>query len=402
VVVLGAGIQGVCASLALEQRGWTVTLLDRWPTPMQGASVRGEGKLHLGYVYGNDPGRATATLMVDGALQFSRVVDRLVPTAIDWTQLRSRPFRYAVLDDSMVPVDELVEHYAWVDEVVSAALADGLRYAGLAEVPRAHALVSPEDHGFEQVQAAFATGEVAIDPMVLRAHLVGALHAGAVDFVGGTVVQGVERTAKGFVVSAETPDGGAGSHPADVVVNCLWDGRLAVDRTLGIEPPRPWIHRLKYGVHGTVPRSAPKPPSTTLVLGPFGDVVQHAGGRVYASWYPECMAATSTELEVPTSWASATSAPGWQGRHHEIACATVEALGVHVPALRALQVDLVAAGVIVAWGETDIDQQDSHLHHRHQIGVHDHGDGHLSVDTGKLATAPLFAEQVADRLGRPC
>jgi glycerol-3-phosphate dehydrogenase len=58
----------------------------------------------------------------------------------------------------------------------------------------------------------------------------------------------------------------------------------------------------------------------------------------------------------------------------------------------------VAAGVVVAWGDSDIDKPDSELHRRLDIGVHDH-DGYLSVDTGKLTTAPLFAAKVADVLG---
>ena len=57
-LVLGAGIQGTCAALALTTTGWNVTVLDRSAEPMMGTSRRGECKLHLGYVYGNDPGRA--------------------------------------------------------------------------------------------------------------------------------------------------------------------------------------------------------------------------------------------------------------------------------------------------------------------------------------------------------
>jgi hypothetical protein len=184
-----------------------------------------------------------------------------------------------------------------------------------------------------------------------------------------------------------------------VVVNCLWEGRLAIDATMGIAPPRPWIYRLKYGVHGTLPAGAPLPPSTTIVLGPYGDVVRHAGGRIYASWYPDCLAGTSTDLTTPPSWASATAGTAAPDVLDALATATVKALAEHVPAVQGLQVDLVAAGVIVAWGETDIDELDSELHRRHAIGVHDHGD-YLSVDTGKLTTAPLFAQRVADLLDR--
>jgi hypothetical protein len=45
---------------------------------------------------------------------------------------------------------------------------------------------------------------------------------------------------------------------------------------------------------------------------------------------------------------------------------------------------------------TDVDDAGSQLHRRTRVGVS--GDGvYLSVDPGKLTTAPLFAVEAADR-----
>jgi len=57
----------------------------------------------------------------------------------------------------------------------------------------------------------------------------------------------------------------------------------------------------------------------------------------------------------------------------------------------------VRGGVIVAWGSTDIDDQASELHRRHDIGVHSYGRYH-SIDPGKLTMAPYFAKVCADRI----
>ncbi len=57
----------------------------------------------------------------------------------------------------------------------------------------------------------------------------------------------------------------------------------------------------------------------------------------------------------------------------------------------------VGGGVIVAWGETDIDDPASGLHERHAIGPRSHGRYH-SVDTGKLTMAPRFGKLAADRI----
>lgn len=60
----------------------------------------------------------------------------------------------------------------------------------------------------------------------------------------------------------------------------------------------------------------------------------------------------------------------------------------------------MAAGVIVAWGDTDIDSPSSALHGRDEIGVPEHG-AHRSVDTGKRtyvanvrALPPLVTEVI--------
>jgi hypothetical protein len=55
------------------------------------------------------------------------------------------------------------------------------------------------------------------------------------------------------------------------------------------------------------------------------------------------------------------------------------------------------AGVIFAWGSTDIPDRASGLHARHAIGPQSHGRYH-SVDTGKLTMAPYFAKMVADQI----
>ena len=54
-------------------------------------------------------------------------------------------------------------------------------------------------------------------------------------------------------------------------------------------------------------------------------------------------------------------------------------------------------GVIFAWGQTDIDDAESGLHRRCEIGPRSRG-RYTSVDTGKLTMAPLFASQVAENV----
>ena len=68
VVVLGAGLTGATAALALARAGVNVVLIDQDQQPMNRASLRNEGKIHLGFVFANDHTLATARLMIEGAL----------------------------------------------------------------------------------------------------------------------------------------------------------------------------------------------------------------------------------------------------------------------------------------------------------------------------------------------
>ncbi len=76
-----------------------------------------------------------------------------------------------------------------------------------------------------------------------------------------------------------------------------------------------------------------------------------------------------------------------------------EAFDQVAPGLRETTIDSVAGGVIFSWGETDIDDLDSELHRRNDIGPAWH-DGYITVNTGKFTTAPLFAQRIVDMLAQ--
>src|SRR5690242_16248794 len=74
--ILGGGMQGCCCALALAARGAQVTVFDKNDRLLSRAAVANEGKIHLGYMYANDPSRLTARMMVKGALAFAPFLAR--------------------------------------------------------------------------------------------------------------------------------------------------------------------------------------------------------------------------------------------------------------------------------------------------------------------------------------
>jgi hypothetical protein len=67
------------------------------------------------------------------------------------------------------------------------------------------------------------------------------------------------------------------------------------------------------------------------------------------------------------------------------------------PGLKKSKPYRVDAAAIVAYGRTDVDDNESLLHDRTKIGLKTYGGNYHSIDTGKLTTTPMFAvESVAN------
>ncbi len=399
VVVLGAGLAGVCTALALRRRGRRVTIIDQAADCLQRASLRNEGKIHLGLVYANDPSARTAALMLEAAFRFDRAVEGLVGRPVDWAGLRSSAFRYAVLPASLRTPSDLRLAYATLQARHDQLAHDeSLTYLGTRPSALWWPLPEPAAHqwlGPGVSTGVVATAEVALDLPRFCELLRAALgSAEGVERRWCHRVDDVERTAGGYRLRGRTPTGEPWSMRAGVVVNCLWEDRMRLDARLGFRPSRPWVHRLKYRLLGELPPALRGLPSFTLVLGPFGDIVTWPSGRAYLSWYPTCLRGWSSELTVPESWQPACDGEVEPRVARDVAAGALEALDRVVPGLGAMTIDTVDAGIITAWGATDIEDPASGLHERHEVGPWA-AEGWVSFDTGKLTTAPLFAERAA-------
>ena len=396
VGVLGAGLQGICAALALLERGHHVVLIEQDAHPMGRASLRNEGKIHLGFIYANDPSFRTAQLMLTSALQFAPLLDRWLPGRFNWNRLRSAPFVYLVMRDSLIEPESLFAHY----EKVAASAAEAAGSGSYLSRPLGRLwqrIPLPPFVDPDRVAAAVATEEVAIDVGECRRIVCEALQSrSGLDRRYGCRVERVQRCGKGFHVSAVDRDGGEQRIAADVIVNCLWDSRLAIDRDLGILSRRKHVYRLKYRVMAALPPSLRQIPALSLVLGQYGDIVPHTGSS-YLSWYPACRRGWSSSLSPPPEWDAPCRGDVAPDVAETIASETLAGLDQVIPGIARSRVTAIDAGIIVAWGDRDIDERQSELHERHAVGIQAQ-DGYFSIETGKLTCAPYFADQLASLL----
>jgi hypothetical protein len=385
--------------MALAERGVEVTIFDRNDRLLSRVAVANEGKVHLGYMYANDPSYSTAQMMINGALNFAPFFSRHLCVSPESLNV-SQPATYVVHRDTQRGVEDVSEYLSTVHAMIrDAAERRPNAYFGrdLSRGPRSWSMdeLQAEFDGGTAL-AAFDTPEVAINPVMLAQAVRERIDAEPrlnVRLMHEVLsVEDVERP----VVITRGVDG-VTPYRFDHVINALWDGRLAVDHALGFRPKKRWLHRLKYGVSFYLPEEAKKPPSATFVSGPFGEVVSYQDGLIYLTWYPICLKGMSRDI-TPPEW------PNYPGEplRSDILQGTLDAMAKFVLSLRGLAPDdlvdaSVKGGVIVAWGETDIYDRNSELHRRYEIGVTSNHNFH-SIDPGKLTMAPYFAQVCADRI----
>ena len=401
VTVLGAGLAGASVALELASRGVPVILLERDSVAFGRASLRNEGKIHLGLIYANDASLATARLQMEGALQFSSLLRRWLGPAAN--ALRpSTPFHYVVAKDSLLQPDRLEAHYASVQRLYDEARAQRPESDYLGTTPQ-HlcARVDPatlrQHLMIDRFAAVFRTAELAVDTAHLAALIRAAILAHPlIDFRPGHHVQSVVPSHTGYRVEG---DGAAGAWRLEArqVVNCLWEDRLRIDRCAGLEPAAGWLHRLKYRVIARLPQALRHGPSITMVLGPYGDVVVRDDGTAYFSWYPLGLRGWTHDLAPPPEWDAACRGDLCSDLSASMAQDVLSAIDAWYPGAGRSEPLLVDAGVIVSYGTTDVNDPKSGLHDRTRVGVTS-CDGYHSVDPGKLTTAPLFGRLAAERV----
>lgn len=400
IAILGAGLAGSCAALELARRGHSVLLIDRDSAPLNRASRRNEGKVHLGLTYAADRSLATAELQLRGALSFRLLLERWLGPAAHALR-RSSPFVYLVATNSILHPDELAEHYSRVETLYRKQIAENSRldYVGSRPVDLVRPL--PPDEIAVRFQAGrfsagFSTEEVAIDTDQLADLVAAALRASPlVTFLPQHEVRELGRV-NGRVHASGSSPAGPWKLAADQLVNATWENRLALDASLGLDPPPGWLHRLKYRVLVRLPRQLHRAPSATVVLGRYGDVVVRRDGTAYLSWYPAGLRGWTDELAPPPEWDAPCSGRRTDCRE-EVAQKTIQGIEAWYPGIGSATPFQIDAGAIVAYGRTDVDHRQSELHDRTRIGVWS-DEGYHSFDPGKLTTAPLFAMEAAERV----
>jgi len=381
--------------MELATRGTEVDLIEANASVMDAASRHNEGKIHLGFVYANDPTFRTAELMFWGATEFAPLMRRWLGSAFDDLPV-STPFNYAVHRETLLGPDRLEGAYRRITHLIHARSQRG-SYFGVDDPGTVTRLRESEHSYGPSITEVFATREVAVSPGPLADLITKTvIDSDGINVMTDTIVTAADAGRR--LLETKTAEGEEQRlGPYDHIVNCAWAGRPAIDASAGLPIEGPWTFRMKYYLSATAPPDGPLVPSTTVVLGAFGDIVDYGNTEFYLSWYPSGRRGWSTDL-APPSWPTSPSPT----EADEIARQTMMNLEEVYPGVARLATmkgdgPVVRGGVIFSLGNTDVDDPDSGFHRRSDVGVASWGSYH-SVDTGKYTTAPIFAVAAADRV----
>lgn len=404
-LIVGGGLQGAAIALELAHRGRRSVIFDQDARVMNRASLRNEGKIHLGLIYAADPTFSTASILLQGALTFAPLLRRWL--GVRWHEVAlSTPFAYLVAPDSLWDPESLAAHYDRLAQECRRRLLDDARldYLGARPVELASRMAptaAARWFAIDRLASVFDTAERAVDTDDLARVVRAAVDAEPlIRVLCSHRVEEISRTSGGITLRGQGPH-----RPFDItapqVVNCTWEDRFRLDLMMGLTPPSGWVHRLKYRTLATLPASHRHAPSATMVLGAYGDVVVRPSGVAYLSWYPTGMRGWTHDVTPPADWNAACRGDPAPDVARDVAASALRHIDAWFPGIGTCDVNTVDAGAIVAYGTTDVDDPRSGLHDRTRIGVNGGGD-YFSVDPGKLTTAPLFAmEAVRAIAGAP-
>jgi hypothetical protein len=392
VAILGAGIQGCLAALLFKKHGYDVTLIDKSSDIMTRASSVGEGRIHLGLEYANDPSFQTAKYMVESAMHFSSTIESLVRRKIDWSALKSERLMCLIPHDSLVTPKQFEDYGSKLELLYEDILLNDPDLSYLGERPPKILIGRvpvPQSVNTSFIQAAYESVEVCILSNKLKLIIKDALAEQGVNLVFGRKIVDVQRNNQNPLGALKVITDSS-ENDYDAVVNCLWEDRARIDRKMGLKVPQDESIRVKASVRlPNLPIHA-NIPSVAIMNGPFGDFVRYGpNDQVYFAWHPISIDMITQDqnkimqyerhanFDFPMDYLKAKV----EGHR--------KAFEMIFPRQNSSIFDsaVLGAGYVVANGLTDIDDPNSALHMRcdppFQIK-----EGYVSIKTQKLTSAP--------------
>ena len=164
---------------------------------------------------------------MESALSFGYVLEKLLGSQIAWDKMKSTKFTYLVPRASSVPPHELEAYFENLQGAYEDILAKSphLHYLGERPTRIFRRVPVPAAWNSSAFAAAFETEEHALRSPLLKDLLQDALHSRQIDTLLNTWVSEVQKREGMYQIATSK-----GTLHAQFVVNCLSEGKAAVDQ----------------------------------------------------------------------------------------------------------------------------------------------------------------------------
>lgn len=396
VAILGAGIMGSSLALFLSRKGHEVTLFDAEARPFSAASRWNEGKIHLGFLYNADPTMRTARHLIPGGLMFKPVVEELVGCSID-PAITQGDDVYLCHCDSVVQPDEMEGYMHRVAQLLHEH-PDARHYLADVSNCAVHRLSKTETAEIADspmILAGFRTPEKSVKTTWIADRYLEAITAETrINLQMNTNIRSIKSqdNAANTHWTVETSVGNFATY--DCVFNALWQGRMAIDQSVGMQPVGIWSHRYRLSLF--VRTSKPcHLPCAVIATGPFGDIKNYNNRSFYLSWYPDGLLVDNADISPPDPGGIRMPDPATFTEN------VFDHLRQYLPWVADIQINAekvrIEGGWVFAAGRGALSDPASTLHRRSEYGAVKIG-SYYSIDTGKYSTAPWVAKNLAEQI----
>ena len=380
-IIMGGGIQGCCCALYLKKLGYNVAIIEKNTKLLHGASANHEGKIHLGFVYSNDTTFGTAEKMLVDALNFSNSIEYLLDRKIDWESIKSKKFLYLVPKTSILSEKELDHFFEKLQTKYEEFINKNNQLNYLGSTPKTiyKKIELPSNFNSEFFDCCYETEEYAINQDLLNSLIIENLTKNNVTIILENKIENIKKHHNYYEIITNT-----NSYYSENVVNCLWEGKNKIDNSILDNKYYDTNYRYKFGIISESIDELKNQYSITMVNGPFGDYVNF-DNYMYFSWYPLSMRGFICSEEPPSNWSTETLINRDEFiLSHNTTFKSIFGLEFEFKNPK------IIGGIIVAKGQTDINEKDSELHVRNDNRI-EKIDNYISISTGKFTSGPYNA-----------
>jgi hypothetical protein len=395
---MGSGIQGICCAIALANAGYDVTILEQDREILSRTTKNNEGRAHLGFTYSLDESHETGKLCLYSGLTFSKILEEWLGP-IDWSKMLLEKGYYAISRSTLYPEDKIISYFEHLQTYYDNLISENKNYSYFGEKPKKIFNVLnklPSFASSKKISSVIETEERIIEMIYFRNLLSKKLKSSKVKIITSCKVLNVIKENNGFSVITKNAKNEERNFRSNILINCLWNNRIAIDKKLGHETVKDPMYRFKFGILGKI---ADKIPNCSIISGAFGNVSPRLDGTfAYASWHPECMRDLNLGGVTPISWEDSFKDSNLKNIEQKWIEKSINKLTEFFPSMKSFKPTRLLPGIICSSGKTDIDDVKSEVHNRStSAGIYSFGNYH-SIDTGKFTSAPFFAKKILEKI----